>query len=108
MLAVGWEQTGTEAGVAVYRRQVPGSPFYGIKGTGVVDAPVRTVALVLLDDARAKEWVTSLAEARVVRVLNEVEYIEYNKASMPLMVSVPLSTVTSSDAGSTPGANATI
>jgi hypothetical protein len=87
LLAAGWEQTGTEAGVAVYRRQVPGSPFYGIKGSGVVDAPIQTVTLVLLDDARAKEWVEDLAEARVVRVLNDAEYIEYNKASMPLMVS---------------------
>jgi hypothetical protein len=53
----------------------------------MVDAPVRTVALVLLDDDRAPEWVDSLAEARVVRVLSPTEYVEYNHASMPLIVS---------------------
>jgi hypothetical protein len=87
LLVAGWEKTGSEAGVEVYRREVPGSAFLAVKGTGIVEAPVRTVALVLLDDARAREWVDSLAEARVVRTLSEVEYIEYNRASMPLVVS---------------------
>ena len=88
LLAAGsWEKAGDEAGVAVYRREVPGSPFLAVKGTGVVDAPPRTVALVLLDDDRAPEWVDSLAEARVVRVVSAAEYIEYNRAAMPLIVS---------------------
>ncbi|MGZ6142533.1 MAG: START domain-containing protein [Myxococcales bacterium] len=82
-----WEKVGDEAGVEVYRRQVPGSAFLAVKGTGLVDAPVRTVALVLLDDDRAAEWVDSLAEARVVRVVSPTEYIEYNHAAMPLIVS---------------------
>ena len=89
LLAAGtaWEKVGDEAGVAVFRREVPGSAFLAVKGTGVVDAPPRTVALVLLDDARAPEWVDSLAEARVVRVVSPAEYIEYNRAAMPLIVS---------------------
>ena len=82
-----WEKVGDEAGVEVYRREVPGSAFLAVKGTGFVDAPVKTVALVLLDDARAPEWVDSLAEARVVRMISPAEYIEYNHASMPLVVS---------------------
>ncbi|HUJ25876.1 MAG TPA: START domain-containing protein [Myxococcales bacterium] len=83
----GWEKTGDEAGVTVWRREVPGSKFLAVKGTGVVDAPPRTVALVLLDDDRAPEWVDSLAEARVVRIVSAAEYIEYNRAAMPLIVS---------------------
>lgn len=82
-----WEKVGDESGVEVWRRAVPGSAFLAVKGTGFVDAPVRTVALVLLDDDRAPEWVDSLAEARVVRVVSPTEYIEYNHASMPLIVS---------------------
>lgn len=79
----GWEQTGSSDGVTVFRREVPGSPFHGIKGTGMVDAPPATVALVLLDDARAPEWVDSLVEARVVNVLSAEEYLEYNRVEMP-------------------------
>jgi len=87
LAAASWEKVGDEAGVDVYRREIPGSSFLAVKGTGIVEAPARTVALVLLDDDRAPEWVDSLAEARVVRVLSAAEYIEYNKASMPLIVS---------------------
>ena len=81
--ADGWELTDTSDGVTVFKREDPGSPFHGIKGSGVVDARVATVALVLLDDARAPEWVDSLDEARVVNVISPSEYIEYNHVHMP-------------------------
>lgn len=79
----GWEQISDKEGVRVFRHSVPGSPLKSMKGVGVVDAPVATVALVLLDDARAAEWVDSLAESRVVRMVSPHEYVEYNHVSMP-------------------------
>jgi hypothetical protein len=79
----GWEQIADKDGVVVYRKSVPGSPLKSMKGVGVVDAPVATVALVLLDDARAPEWVDSLAESKVVRTLSAHDYIEYNHVDMP-------------------------
>jgi hypothetical protein len=79
----GWEQIADKEGVQVYRKSVPGSPLKSMKGVGLVDAPVATVALVLLDDARAPEWVDSLAESRVVRTLSAHDYIEYNHIDMP-------------------------
>jgi hypothetical protein len=81
--ADGWEQTDSRDGVTVFKRIDPNSPFRGIKGTGLVDAKVSTVAQVLLDDARAPEWVDSLDEARVVNVISSSEYIEYNHVHMP-------------------------
>ncbi len=82
----GWEQIADKDGVQVFRRSVPGSPLKSMKGIGLVDAPPETVALVLLDDDRAPEWVDSLAESRVVRVLSPYEYIEYNHVAMPAFV----------------------
>jgi len=79
----GWEQIADKEGVKVYRKSVAGSPLKSMKGVGVVDAPVATVALVLLDDARASEWVADLAESRVVRMVTPHDYIEYNHVSMP-------------------------
>src|SRR3954470_18124850 len=84
--ADGWEQIADKDGVKVYRKSVAGSPLKSMKGIGVVDAPVATVALVLLDDDHAPEWVDSLAESRVVRMINPHEYIEYNHVAMPLIV----------------------
>jgi hypothetical protein len=79
----GWEQIADKEGVKVYRRSIAGSRFKSMRGIGIVDAPVRLVALVLLDDPRAHEWVDSLAESRVVRLISPYEYIEYNHIAMP-------------------------
>jgi hypothetical protein len=81
-----WEQIADKDGVKVYRRSVAGSRLKSMRGVGIVDAPVRIVALVLLDDPRAHEWVDSLAESRVVRVLTPYEYIEYNHIAMPAFI----------------------
>lgn len=82
----GWEQIADKDGVKVYRKSVAGSRLKSMRGIGIVDAPVRIVALVLLDDPRAHEWVDSLAESRVVRVLSPHEYIEYNHVAMPAFI----------------------
>lgn len=74
-------------GVTVYSRSLKDRAIKSVKGTGIVDAPVMKVALVLLDDDRAPESVDSLAEARVVRRVSPTEYIEYNHVKMPLIVS---------------------
>lgn len=83
----GWEKIGDKDGVTVFKREVPGSPFHGLRGSGLVRAPPSRVALVLLDDARAPEWVDSLDAAMVVNVISSSEYIEYNHVSMPWPVS---------------------
>lgn len=86
-LADDWKEVQDTDGVKVFSRSLPDRPIRSVKGTGIVDAPVAKVVLVLLDDARAPEWVDSLAEARVVRQIGPSEYIEYNHVSMPLVVS---------------------
>lgn len=85
--AAGWEVAGEAHGVTLFRRDVPGSAFKAVKGTAVIDAPLRKVALVLLDDARAPEWIDHLAEARVVRMISPEEYIDYTRVSLPLPLS---------------------
>jgi hypothetical protein len=83
----GWEQIADKDQVKVFRRSVPGSPLKSMKGIGYVDAPPATVALVLLDDDRAPEWVDSLAESKVVKVNSPYDYIEYNHIAMPALIS---------------------
>ncbi len=82
-----WENVDTVDGVAVFRRSLPGSPIKSIRGVGVVDVPVASVAAILLDELHSPEWIDSLAEAKVVRHVQEDEYVEYNHVSMPLIVS---------------------
>jgi hypothetical protein len=86
-IADDWKEVQDTDGVKVYSRALPDRAIRSVKGTGIVDAPVMKVALVLLDDDRAPEWVDSLAEARVVRRVGPGEYIEYNHVKMPFIVS---------------------
>lgn len=63
----GLEKFGEEDGIAVYRRDVAGTPVVALRGEGVVDAPLLRVASVLVDTKRQTKWIDSLEEARTVR-----------------------------------------
>jgi len=82
-----WEKVDTVDGVTVYRRSLPGSPIKSIRGVGVVDAPVAAVAAILLDERHSPDWINSLVEAKVVRHVQDNEYVEYNHVAMPFIVS---------------------
>lgn len=82
-----WEKVDTIDGVTVYRGSLPNSPIKSIRGVGVVDVPVASVAAILLDEAHAPDWIDSLAVAKVVRHVHDNEYVEYNHVSMPFIVS---------------------
>jgi hypothetical protein len=81
-----WEKLGDDDGVAVYRREVPGSPLIAFKGEGIIDASILRVASVLVDSTRATEWIDSLVEARVLRVISETEDIHYDHVATPFVM----------------------
>ena len=54
-----WEKIGDDDGIAVYRREVPGSPIVAFKGEGIVDQSILRVASVIVDSSRATEWIDS-------------------------------------------------
>jgi hypothetical protein len=83
----GWELFATREGIQMFRKSIPGSPYIAFRGKGLVDAPLIQVATILLDDDRAAEWVDSLKESRVVRVINPSEYVELNYIKMPPLIS---------------------
>ena len=81
-----WKLMSNEQGIAVYRRDVPGSKIVAFKGTGTIEAPLWKIASILLDTKRAPEWADSLKESRVVRRLGLNTYIEYNHIGLPLII----------------------
>jgi hypothetical protein len=81
-----WKLTGSEHGIEIYRREVPGSGIVALKGSGTVDAPLWKIASILLDTKRAPEWVDSLKESRVLRRLGLNRYVEYNHIAGPLVM----------------------
>ncbi|HXD72467.1 MAG TPA: START domain-containing protein [Vicinamibacterales bacterium] len=81
-----WTRIGSEQGIEVSRRGVPGSRVVAFKGTGTIDAPLWKVAAILLDTRRAHEWADSLVESRVVERLRPDAYVEYNHIAMPFIL----------------------
>src|SRR5258706_1577765 len=49
---VAWEKIGDDEGIAVYKRDVAGSPLVAFKGEGIVNASILRVATVLVDSKR--------------------------------------------------------
>jgi hypothetical protein len=81
-----WEKFDEEEGIAVFRREVPGSPIIALRGEGVVDAPILRVASILVDTSRSKEWIDRLAEVKVVRKLSENEYVHWTHINTPIVL----------------------
>ena len=81
-----WVRTGDDDGIVTYKREVRGSDIIALRGEGTIDAPLMRVVSVLLDYARAPEWVDSLAEVRVVRMTGPLEFIEYDHVKTPPVV----------------------
>ena len=81
--APSWERLETRGGISVYRREVPGSRVLSFKGECEIEAPIAKVISALSDVTRKREWVFSLAEARLVREPSVLERVEYNRSSAP-------------------------
>jgi START domain len=81
-----WEKIGDDDGIAVYRREVPGSPLIAFKGEGVINASILRVASVLSDSDRATEWVDSLTESKIIRQVSETETIHYDHIGTPFVL----------------------
>lgn len=84
--AGGWEQIKNDAGILVWRKEVAGSPLVAFKGEGIVDAPLLLVGSVLVDTSRSTEWVDSLVESKIVRKVNEQEYVTYSHIATPIVM----------------------
>lgn len=82
----GWEVMNRDDGIETFRREVPGSPVIALKGRGKIDAPAWKVAAVILGTKRAPEWVDSLEESRVIRMISPTSYIEYNHIGTPFIM----------------------
>ena len=81
-----WEKFDEQDGVAVFRRDIPGSPIVALRGVGVINAPILRVTSVITDTSRAPEWIDSLVEARTIRKVSEVEYVEWDHIKTPFVL----------------------
>lgn len=83
MEAKAWTGAGEGDGIKTFKKEIADDPIIGLRGQGVIDAPVAKVAQVLFDNSRATEWMDSLADTRIVKKISEYERIEYVHVSTP-------------------------
>jgi START domain len=81
-----WEKIRDQDGITVYRSHVPGTSVLAFRGEGRVPSPLLKVAHVIIDPARGPEWVDSLSESRVLRPISDLEFLEYDRFAMPLLI----------------------
>jgi hypothetical protein len=81
-----WHKLGDSNGIAVFGRDVPGTSLIAMRGECVMDASMLRLASVLVDTARAREWIDSVAETRTLRKLSETEYVQWNHVATPFIV----------------------
>ncbi|MGZ3710088.1 MAG: START domain-containing protein, partial [Bdellovibrionota bacterium] len=79
----GWKKVDETDGVTTSIRDVKGSPFIGVKGEGVIDAPISVVASVVDDMPRYKDWVDHLESSRWLHRDSPWNYVEWDKFKMP-------------------------
>lgn len=85
--AAAWEEMGSDEGIRVYRRDVPGSPLVAFKGTGMVDAPLGKIAWVLSDNAHRTNWVDRLKRSVVLEQRSAFDFILYQHFQLPPLIS---------------------
>lgn len=82
-----WELIGREEGVAVYRKEVEGSPLVAFRGETELDATPEQVLWVLATNERRTEWVDMCAESRVLERLGPFDQVIYQRFALPWYLS---------------------
>ncbi len=82
-----WEHVTTEEGIRVTSREVRGRDFPTFRGRGVVNENLYQVLAVLRDTRRHTKWMAGCMEARLLKKINEYEYIVYSRTDAPWPVS---------------------
>lgn len=83
----GWKLVGRKHGITVTAREVPGRDFPTFRGVGAVQGNLFDVLAVLSDIKRHPEWLERAKDVRLVRKINEREYVVYGRTDAPWPVS---------------------
>ena len=83
----GWVVDANEKGVVVTTRTEAGRHLPVFRGVGTIDAGIFEILAVMDDITRYTEWMADCTGAHIVKQINELERIEYNRIAAPWPVS---------------------
>lgn len=78
-----WEPVLNKDGVQIYERKSANSDVHELKGMAVIDAPMLEVLTVVLDYTKFKEWQANLITFERLKVVSEIEFVNYAAMDMP-------------------------
>ncbi|MEK6579718.1 MAG: START domain-containing protein [Bdellovibrionota bacterium] len=81
-----WELVKKAEGIEVYQANIPGSDLVAFKGEGLLDYGIGRLASILLDTARASEWILNLVESHIVKRVQPLVFIEYSHIGTPFII----------------------
>jgi hypothetical protein len=77
----------TSDGIQVLKKEISDSSLVAFRGVGVVDAPLPLVATLIFDTARGTKWIKGLDESRILRWIDEDEFVKYDHIGLPFFLS---------------------
>ncbi len=78
-----WEVITREQGVVVSEKEVAGRDLPIFKGTTTINASVVEILAVLDDTSRNTQWMHQCMDARMLKQINDLERIVYNRTDAP-------------------------
>ena len=69
-----WSIISDSEGIKTYRKEIPGSSVFPLKGVTILHAPIVKVLTLMLDDDRAPEWIDLLADIKLIKTYSDNRY----------------------------------
>jgi hypothetical protein len=82
-IAENWKLINQANGVSVFSKTIQGSPIVAFKGEAVINASIKKVFWVLLDNDHRIEWVDRLKYNEILETLSPFEYVIYQEFKLP-------------------------
>jgi hypothetical protein len=87
LASAGWEKIAKGNGILVFKKEVQGRDLPVFKGVGVLDENIFDVLAVLHDAPRRVEWVHKCIDSRMLKQVNELDRVIYNRTTAPWPIS---------------------
>jgi hypothetical protein len=79
-----WSIISDSEGIKTYRKEIPGSEIFPLKGVTILDAPIAKVLTLMLDDRRAPEWIDLLTDIKLIKTFSDRRYTLLYEMDSPL------------------------
>lgn len=83
-----WSIISDSDGIKTYRKEIPGTEVFPLKGETILDAPIDKVLTLMLDDDRAPEWIDLLADIKLVKTYSASRYTLLYEMDSPFPIFV--------------------